>query len=139
MCIPSRLTIPDPATQPTPVRPVDNILASLLRNFKNLVYKYHEHDSLLENNSAEDLNEQEKADAWDAYEKDVNMKSKFFFVNSSICVRISKLKFCLFIADQFGNVSKIKFYFSIHSTESAECTNMFFNERWCELAFTIGR
>lgn len=74
-----RLTIPDQAVQPTPVRPVDNILASLLRNFKNLVYKYHEHDSLLENNSAEDLNEQEKADAWDAYEKDVSMKSEFLF------------------------------------------------------------
>ncbi len=57
---------------------MDNFLASLLRNFKNLVYKYHEHDSLLENNSAEDLNEQEKADAWEAYEKDVSMKSNDF-------------------------------------------------------------
>ncbi|KAG4080668.1 hypothetical protein HA402_013198 [Bradysia odoriphaga] len=75
------LTKPDPAEQPTPVRPVDNILASLLRNFKNLVYKYHEHDSLLENNSAEDLNEQEKADAWEAYEKDVSMKNQFGNMN----------------------------------------------------------
>ncbi|KAJ6649538.1 Transcriptional regulator ATRX like, partial [Pseudolycoriella hygida] len=69
------LTIPDPAEQPTPIRPADNILANLLRNFKNLVYKYHEHDSLLENNSAEDLNEQEKADAWEAYEKDINSET----------------------------------------------------------------
>ncbi|XP_037038304.1 transcriptional regulator ATRX-like isoform X2 [Bradysia coprophila] len=75
------LTKPDPAEQPTPVRPVDNILASLLRNFKSLVYKYHEHDSLLENNSAEDLNEQEKADAWEAYEKDVSMKNQFGNMN----------------------------------------------------------
>lgn len=64
------------------------------------MYKYHEHDSLLENNSAEDLNEQEKADAWDAYEKDVSMKSKklfvlvgFFFVSkflSFLCRSIRK-------------------------------------------------
>lgn len=90
-----RLTKPDPAAQPTPVRPVDYILASLLRNFKSLVYKYHEHDSLLENNSAEDLNEQEKADAWEAYEKDVSMKSKSFLV--SIYVSFGLIAFFNFI------------------------------------------
>lgn len=87
-----RLTTPDPDAQPTPVRPVDNILASLLRNFKSLVYKYHEHDSLLENNSAEDLNEQEKADAWEAYEKDVSMKSKSHSLSESVLMLI----FCQF-------------------------------------------
>lgn len=40
------------------------------------MYKYHEHDSLLENNAAEDLNDEEKADAWNAYEMEVNMKSE---------------------------------------------------------------
>lgn len=90
------LTKPDPAEQPTPVRPVDNILANLLRNFKSLVYKYHEHDSLLENNSAEDLNEQEKADAWEAYEKDVSMKSEFSVIYAT-CYLIAKLKLCVLL------------------------------------------
>lgn len=95
---------------------MDNILASLLRNFKNLVYKYHEHESLLENNAAEDLNEQEKADAWEAYEKDVSMKSKFF---PTFCfVTVSKLNFFFFLLpDQFGNVSKTIFcliFFHLH-------------------------
>lgn len=101
-----RLTIPDPETQPSPVRPADNLLASLLRNNKNLVYKYHEHDSLLENNSAEDLNEQEKADAWAAYENDVSMKSKFSFCYFTFTLEINKMIF----SDQFGNVSKSPVY-----------------------------
>lgn len=71
------LTIPDYAERPTPVRPYDNVLASLLRNFSELVYKYHEHDSLLERNSEQDLSEEEKADAWAAYEKDVSLKSEY--------------------------------------------------------------
>lgn len=71
-----RLTKPDYAERETPIRPYDNVLASLLHNFPDLVYKYHEHDSLLEKNSEQDLSEEEKADAWAAYESDVNMKSK---------------------------------------------------------------
>lgn len=68
--------MPDYNERPTPVRPVDNVLASLLHNFSDLVYKYHEHDSLLEKNSEQDLSEEEKADAWAAYENDVSLKSK---------------------------------------------------------------
>lgn len=71
-----RLTVPDYSERPTPIRPVDNVLASLLHNFPDLVYKYHEHDSLLEKNSEQDLSEEEKADAWAAYENDVSNKSK---------------------------------------------------------------
>ncbi|CAD7079720.1 unnamed protein product [Hermetia illucens] len=65
------LTKPDFQNRPVPPLPQDSILASLLRNSPNLVYKYHEHDSLLENKLEQELSEQEKADAWDAYEKDL--------------------------------------------------------------------
>lgn len=61
------------------MRPNDNVLASLLHNFPDLVYKYHEHDSLLEQNTEQDLSEEEKRDAWQSYEKDVSMKSTFIF------------------------------------------------------------
>lgn len=40
-----------------------------------MVYKYHEHDSLLERNNEQDLSEAEKADAWAAYEKDATMRN----------------------------------------------------------------
>lgn len=39
------------------------------------MYKYHEHDSLLERNNEQDLSEAEKADAWAAYEKDATMRN----------------------------------------------------------------
>lgn len=55
-----------------PVLPKDTILAHLLRQ-SELVYKYHEHDSLLENKVEQELSEQEKADAWDTYERELQM------------------------------------------------------------------
>lgn len=42
-----------------------------------MVYKYHEHDTLLESNNEQQLSEEEKADAWAAYENDVKMKNTF--------------------------------------------------------------
>lgn len=72
-----RLTHPDYSSRPIPVRPFDNVLASLLHNNPDLVYKYHEHDSLLEKNTEQDLSEEEKQDAWAAYENDVSLKSRF--------------------------------------------------------------
>lgn len=52
---------------------MDNVLSSLLHNSPDLVYKYHEHDSLLENKPEQDLSEADKAEAWAAYEKDLTM------------------------------------------------------------------
>lgn len=40
-----------------------------------MVYKYHEHDSLLERNNEQDLSEAEKADAWAAYEQDATLRN----------------------------------------------------------------
>lgn len=70
-----RLTKPDFSQRPTPSLPVDTLLAHLVHNFPRIVYKYHEHDSLLENTNEQELSEQEKEDAWAAYEHDVKMKN----------------------------------------------------------------
>uniref|UniRef100_A0A1I8PAA2 Transcriptional regulator ATRX n=1 Tax=Stomoxys calcitrans TaxID=35570 RepID=A0A1I8PAA2_STOCA len=70
------LTIPDHSNRPTPILPQDSILARLLRSFPDLVYKYHEHDSLLENKVEQELSEQEKNEAWTAYERDLQMNSE---------------------------------------------------------------
>ncbi|XP_044315161.1 transcriptional regulator ATRX homolog isoform X2 [Drosophila rhopaloa] len=66
------LTTPKNCERTMPVLPKDTILADLLRQ-SDLVYKYHEHDSLLENKVEQELSEQEKADAWDTYEKDLQI------------------------------------------------------------------
>lgn len=65
--------------RPTPNVPKDDLLAHLLINFPQKVYKYHEHDSLLENKGEEELSEQEKNDAWAAYEADVKRKNESNF------------------------------------------------------------
>lgn len=67
---------PDYKERPIPMRPNDNILASLLHNYPDMVYKYHEHDSLLEQNTEQGLSDEEKKEAWASYENDVSMKSK---------------------------------------------------------------
>lgn len=57
-----------------PLVPQDQLLARLLQRFPELVFKYHEHDSLLENNPDEGLSEEEKRDAWLAYEREAEME-----------------------------------------------------------------
>lgn len=66
------MTYPKQSERPYPLLPKDTILAHLLRQ-SELVYKYHEHDSLLENKVEQELSEQEKADAWDTYERELQM------------------------------------------------------------------
>uniref|UniRef100_A0A182SWE7 Helicase C-terminal domain-containing protein n=1 Tax=Anopheles maculatus TaxID=74869 RepID=A0A182SWE7_9DIPT len=58
-------------TRETPILPADDVLASLLRTFPNKILKYHEHDSLLENKPEQDLSEEEKKEAWAAYEREI--------------------------------------------------------------------
>uniref|UniRef100_A0A1A9W059 Repressor of RNA polymerase III transcription MAF1 homolog n=1 Tax=Glossina brevipalpis TaxID=37001 RepID=A0A1A9W059_9MUSC len=70
------LTKPDYTVRPTPTLPQDSILARLLRSFPDLVFKYHEHDSLLENKIEQELSEQEKTEAWSAYERDLQLNSE---------------------------------------------------------------
>ncbi|XP_055915443.1 transcriptional regulator ATRX homolog isoform X2 [Eupeodes corollae] len=51
-----------------PILPKDRLFAELLSNYEKLVFKYHEHDSLLENEDSENLSEEERKAAWDEYE-----------------------------------------------------------------------
>ncbi len=45
-------------------------MAELLTTKKSLIYKYHEHDSLLENKVGEELSEEERKAAWEEYENE---------------------------------------------------------------------
>lgn len=56
----------------TPLLPKDRLFADILTTLPNIVFKYHEHDSLLENKEEETLDEDERQAAWEEYnnEKD---------------------------------------------------------------------
>uniref|UniRef100_A0A0P6GYP7 ATP-dependent helicase ATRX n=1 Tax=Daphnia magna TaxID=35525 RepID=A0A0P6GYP7_9CRUS len=60
----------------TPILPKDRLLAELIIQRKEWIVTYHEHDSLLENKSEEELTEAERKAAWDDFENEkrgVNM------------------------------------------------------------------
>lgn len=58
--------------RPMPNLPKDRLFAELLKKFETLLYKYHEHDSLLENKEEETLNEEERKAAWEEFEQEKN-------------------------------------------------------------------
>jgi len=60
----------DPTVETTHDMPTDGILKSLLHNHKNLIVKYHQHDSLLQNKIDEGLTEEERRLAWAQYEEE---------------------------------------------------------------------
>ncbi|XP_072040864.1 LOW QUALITY PROTEIN: uncharacterized protein [Amphiura filiformis] len=64
---PDRLDDPDREEQPLPALPKDHILADLLKERKDWIVKYHEHDSLLENKIDEELSEEDRKAAWADY------------------------------------------------------------------------
>ncbi len=49
-------------------------MAEMLKQYKNIILSYHEHDSLLENIVDEELTEEERRMAWDEYENDKKPK-----------------------------------------------------------------
>lgn len=55
-----------------PVLPKDRLFAEQLRTFEDRIYKYHEHDSLLENKYEETLSQEEIKAAWDEFEAEKN-------------------------------------------------------------------
>jgi transcriptional regulator ATRX len=57
--------------RPLPALPKDRLFADILKKFE-LIYKYHEHDSLLENKEEETLSEEERKAAWEDYEYEKN-------------------------------------------------------------------
>ncbi|XP_012537643.1 transcriptional regulator ATRX [Monomorium pharaonis] len=56
--------------KPTLNLPKDRLLAEIFLKFKDIVENYHEHDSLLENKAEEELNEEERKQAWLEYEEE---------------------------------------------------------------------
>ncbi|XP_078268254.1 transcriptional regulator ATRX-like isoform X2 [Rhinoraja longicauda] len=52
----------------TPMLPKDDILAELLKNQKDFLVGYHEHDSLLDHKEEEELSEEDRKAAWAEYE-----------------------------------------------------------------------
>ncbi|ERL90914.1 hypothetical protein D910_08258, partial [Dendroctonus ponderosae] len=60
----------DPDERPIPLVPKDVLLGEMLQVHDNVIYKYHEHQSLLENKQDEQLNEEERKAAWDEFENE---------------------------------------------------------------------
>lgn len=56
--------------RPQPILPKDRLFAEQLRRFDNVIYKYHEHDSLLENKYEETLSSEEIQAAWKEFEEE---------------------------------------------------------------------
>lgn len=57
--------------------PKDVLLGELLQDFPELIHKYHEHQSLLENKEDEVLNEEERKAAWEEFESEKNRRNDF--------------------------------------------------------------
>lgn len=55
-----------------PLLPKDRLFAEMLKKYEDVIYKYHEHDSLLENKEEETLNESERKAAWEEFEAEKN-------------------------------------------------------------------
>lgn len=53
------------------------MLAELLKRQKDWIVNYHEHDSLLENQTSEELTEEERKAAWEDYENEKKGFSKY--------------------------------------------------------------
>lgn len=47
-------------------------MAELLKQYRDIIISYHEHDSLLENIEEEELTEEERKAAWKDYEDEKN-------------------------------------------------------------------
>lgn len=55
-----------------PILPKDRLFAEMLRKYEDMIYKYHEHDTLLENKEEETLGEEERKQAWEEFEMEKN-------------------------------------------------------------------
>jgi transcriptional regulator ATRX len=55
-----------------PILPKDRLFAEMIKKYEDTVYKYHEHDTLLENKEEEMLNEEERKQAWEEFESEKN-------------------------------------------------------------------
>lgn len=63
----------DPESErPQPKLPKDRLFAEQLHKFPEYIWKYHEHDSLLENKAEETLSKEEIEAAWKEFEEEKN-------------------------------------------------------------------
>ncbi|XP_038056819.1 transcriptional regulator ATRX homolog isoform X2 [Patiria miniata] len=76
---PERLDDPNVPERETPVLPKDYVLAEILKRKDKWIVKYHEHDSLLENIESEELNEEERKNAWKEYEDEKEGRMRMGF------------------------------------------------------------
>ncbi|XP_072392281.1 uncharacterized protein XNP isoform X2 [Diabrotica undecimpunctata] len=60
----------EPTDRPLPMVPKDVLLGEMLQKYENVIFKYHLHQSLLENKEAEGLNEEERKAAWEEFENE---------------------------------------------------------------------
>ncbi|XP_044730709.1 transcriptional regulator ATRX homolog [Chrysoperla carnea] len=60
--------------KPIPMVPKDRLLAETLQELSKQIFKYHEHDSLLEHKEDEELDEEERKAAWDEFENEKQQK-----------------------------------------------------------------
>lgn len=63
---------PDDDVKEIPILPKDRLFAEILQTYENLIQKYHEHDTLLENKEEETLDEEERKQAWEEFESEKN-------------------------------------------------------------------
>lgn len=56
--------------RPIPLVPKDVLLGEMLQKYDKIIYKYHEHQTLLENKEEECLNEEERKAAWEEFENE---------------------------------------------------------------------
>ncbi|XP_030744954.1 transcriptional regulator ATRX homolog isoform X1 [Sitophilus oryzae] len=64
----------EPTDRPIPLVPTDVLLGEMLQKYENTIFKYHEHQSLLENKQDEELNEEERKSAWDEFENEKELR-----------------------------------------------------------------
>ncbi|KAL3288349.1 hypothetical protein HHI36_002797 [Cryptolaemus montrouzieri] len=67
---------PGSEDRPIPLVPKDVLLGELLQHHEDKIFKYHEHQSLLENKEDETLNEEERKAAWEEFENEKVARTK---------------------------------------------------------------
>ncbi|XP_068157682.1 transcriptional regulator ATRX homolog [Drosophila tropicalis] len=88
------------AEREMPILPKDRLFAEILTEHESLIFKYHEHDSLLEQEEHENLTEEERKSAWAEYEAE-----KTRTVQASQYMSYDRNAFGNQVVGQFGNAS----------------------------------
>lgn len=86
----------EPTDRPIPMVPKDVLLGEMLQKYEKTIYKYHLHQSLLENKEDEGLNEEERKAAWEEFENEkVLRKNTGFAFNANLKVNAQAIETAL--------------------------------------------